>query len=221
MFRERIRMGPDDLIDYWSALDGQTVQPDDRSVLPPGPFAIDLQPLPWNGSLRDALVYILRLNPGWDHRDYEYEQRREFREGLRQNLLGRGPYLYLLNRFADHPGSIWARRLFGSDLAEAHAGRICVVQLVPYHACSGKPASTVAPRLPSSKRAVQFLHSWLLPRARAAEIGLVVGRATAEWGVDDQDEAEFIVVYRGSERRGALQTRSTRGGQMIRKFLLE
>src|ERR1700722_2438920 len=97
--RERARMGPDDLIDYWSALDGQTVHPDDSMVLPSGPFAIGLQPLPWNGPLRNARVYVLLLNPGLDDRDYEYEQRREFREALRQNLLGRGPYLYLINRF--------------------------------------------------------------------------------------------------------------------------
>lgn len=212
-------MGPADLIDFWSALDGQTVHPDDRLLLPPGPFATGLQPLPWNGPLRDAQIYILLLNPGLDDRDYEYEQRREFREALRQNLLGSGPYLYLLNKFADHPGSVWARRLFGSDVVEAHAERICVVQLVPYHACAGKPATAVAPRLPSSKRAVQFLHSWLMPRARAAEIGLVVGRAVTEWGVGDQDKSDSIVIYRGPERRGALQTRNTRGGRIIRRYL--
>jgi hypothetical protein len=134
-------------------------------------------------------------------------------------LRGSGPYLYLLSRFADHPGSIWARRLFGPDIVEADAESICVIQLVPYHACSGKPASAVAPRLPSSRYAVRFLHGWLLPRARAGKIGLVVARATAEWGIDDRDEEESVVVYRGSERRGALQTRNTRGGQLIRKFL--
>jgi len=93
-------MSPDHLIEYWSVLDGQTVHPDDQAVLPPGQFAVDLEPLPWNGPLRSARAYILFINPGLppdgvSPDDYEYEQRPVFREALRFNLTGNSPYIYL------------------------------------------------------------------------------------------------------------------------------
>jgi hypothetical protein len=76
-------MSPDHLIEYWSILDGQTVHPDDQLVLPPGEFAIDLQPLPWNGPLRSARAYILLLNPGLNPTDHEYERLMNTSDGHR------------------------------------------------------------------------------------------------------------------------------------------
>jgi hypothetical protein len=169
-------MSPDHLIEYWSVLDGQTqtVHPDDQAVLPQGQFAIDLQPLPWNGPLRSACAYILLLNPGLKPTDHEYEQRPEFREALRFNLTGNSPYLYLQSRFADRPGNDWARLLFGWDIGDAHADKICVIQLVPYHSQDGGPANRVAQHLHSSKKSIRFVHDWLVPRAKAGEIGLIL-----------------------------------------------
>jgi hypothetical protein len=100
------KMSPDHLVEYWSALDGQqTVHPDDQPILPPGQFAIDLQPLPWNGPLRSARVYILLLNPRWKPTDHEWQQQPKVRKTLRFNLTGNGPYLYLDREFCGRPGN--------------------------------------------------------------------------------------------------------------------
>ncbi len=212
-------MTPDDLIVYWSSLNGQTVHPDDRAVLPFGRFATDLQPLPWNGPLRTARAYFLLINPGLSPEDHEHELRPAFREALRLNLTGNSRYIYLQQRFEDHPGNIWARRLFGGDIGEAQADRICVIQLVAYHCADGDRAKRISRRLPSSQRAVQFVHDWLLPRAEADSVGLIVARAAEQWGFGPQDERESVIVYQGSECRGALQTANTRGGRLLRRAI--
>jgi hypothetical protein len=212
-------MQPDDLIAYWSALGDRRVHPEDSSTLPSGRFATDLLPLPWNGPLSIARACILLINPGLNAEDYSYEKRPEFRDALTRNLAGNGPYLYLQQRFADHPGSIWARHLFGSGISEAHADSICVVQLVAYHFADGGHAKQAARRLPSSQQAVRFAHEWLLPRAQSGRIALIVGRATKQWRISSSDESPAIVVYQGWECRGALQTPGARGGQLLRKVI--
>jgi len=217
-------MSPDHLIEYWSVLDGQTVHPDDQAVLPPGQFAVDLEPLPWNGPLRSARAYILFINPGLppdgvSPDDYEYEQRPVFREALRFNLTGNSPYIYLQCKFADHPGNRWASRLFGRDIGEVQADRMCVVQLVAYHCKDGGPAKRVARRLPSSQKSIRFVHEWVVPRANAGEIGLIVAQAAEQWGFSPADECQSTIVYRGGECRGAYQTVNTRGGRLLRRLI--
>jgi hypothetical protein len=213
-------MTPDDLISYWSVLNGQTVHPNDRPAQLSSQFATDLQPLPWNGPLRTARVYVLLINPNLSDDDHEQELRPDFREALLTNLSGNSPYLYLQQRFADHPGNVWARRLFGPDIGEAQAPSICVIQLVAYHCADGERAKRAARRLHSSQKVIQFVHDWVLPRAKADEIGLSVARATCEWGFTSSDESGSVIVNRSrTECRGAFQTRNTRGGQLLRRFL--
>jgi hypothetical protein len=101
-------MTPDRLVEYWSALDeGQTVHPKDREALPSEQFDTDLQPLPWNGPLCSAHVYILMLNPGLAPTDHAWERLPEVRKALRLNLKGDSPYIYLQSRFINRPGNEW------------------------------------------------------------------------------------------------------------------
>jgi hypothetical protein len=214
-------MSPDRFIEYWSVLDGQTVHPDDQAVLPPGQFAIDLQPLPWNGPLRSARTYILMLNPGLKPTDHEWERRPEVHDALRSNLGGDSPYLYLQSRFIDRPGNEWTRRWLGSDIGAAQADKICVLQLVPYHSEEGDKVKRVARHLPSSQESIRFVRDWLVPRAKAGEIGLVVARAARQWKLSPADECQSLVVYTNErgECRGAYQTANTRGGKLLRRLI--
>lgn len=213
------RFGPADFVNFWSALGSSKVHPDDRLFMRAGDFATDLYPQPWVGPVRNARVYVLLLNPGLSPHDRAHERRVAFSEAVRFNLSGRGPYLYLLERFKDHPGGRWARKVFGKDIVEAHCDQMCVVQLVPYHSKEGQVARSIAPTLPSSAAAIRFLHSWLLPEARARRIGLIVARASGLWGVADEVEGRHVVIYRGAECRGAFQTPKTRGGQLLRRLV--
>ena len=147
-------------------------------------------------------AYVLLINPRLSPGDHDHEERPDFREALRLNLTGDRSYIYLQRRFADHSGSAWARRLFGPDISEAQANKICIIQLVAYHCANGDLAKRVSGHMPLAQRIVRFAQDWLMPRAKANEIGLVVGRASELWGIISHDECNSIVVYRGSECRG-------------------
>jgi hypothetical protein len=207
-----------DLIAYWSRLGDARVHPDDQAFIK-SEFATTLYPVPWAGPLESAQTYLLFLNPGLSPDDESYEANNAaFREVLRTNILGgTGPYFYLLEKFATHPGYSWARTTFGPDIREHETGSFCVVQLVPYHSKEGYVARRVAPKLPSSNLAREFIRRSLIPRANAGEIGLIVARSAKLWEVDDAAENDNVVIYRRWECRRALQTSGTRGGRLLRK----
>jgi len=219
-------MSPDHLVEYWSALDRQTVHPDDRatlSQLPHGQFAVDLQPLPWNGPLRSARVYILFLNPGLKPTDHEWERLPEVRKALRLNLKGDSPYLYLQSEFINRPGNEWTRRHFGRDIGDAQADKICVVQLVAYHSENNKgdKVNGAARDLPSSRESLRFVHDWLVPHAKAGKIGLIVVRAAKQWKLSPADNCQSIIVYdsRKAEPLRADLTANSDGGKLLRRLI--
>ncbi|MGE5540201.1 MAG: hypothetical protein ACM30I_16415 [Gemmatimonas sp.] len=212
----------DELISYWAALGDRKVHPHDRDVVGEGHFATELVPVPWVGPIRTARVYLLFLNPGLSPHDHGYERdNAEFVAALRSNLTGGVPYVYLQNRFCDHPGYAWASCTFGDDIREEHTGDMCVIQLVPYHSKEGAVARRAARRLPSSRIAGAFVRDTLIPRAAHGEIGLIVARSARLWGFGDaaHDDSGNIVVYRGAECRRAFQTEKTRGGRLLRRML--
>lgn len=211
----------DDLIAYWSLLGTASVHPDDRAHIDGGQFATTLAPVPWAGPLKTAKAYLLFLNPGLSTADESYEtDNAAFSRTLDANLRqGTQPYFYLREDFSDHSGHAWARATFGPDIGENRADRFCVVQLVPYHSKEGAIARRIAPRLPSSNAVRRFVGDWLVPRARAGEIGLIVARSARLWKIDAAAETDTLIVYRGWECRRALQTANTRGGRLLRKMI--
>lgn len=209
--------GPAGLVSYWSRLGNSHVHPDDMQHVRAPDFATDLLPVPWAGPLCTAKVYFLFLNPGLTEQDRVEEARPAFKTVLRANLSGDQPYFYLMKEYASHPGHKWARQTFGSDVTEASAGDICMLQLVPYHSEKGDVARRVAPTLPSSLMIRRFVSESLIPRAMAGEIGIVVARSAKLWGIDTQ--ADSIVIYRGAETRRAFQTAGSRGGRFLRQKL--
>ncbi len=207
----------DDLVSFWTQAEGACVHPSDVQQIGAPNFAIDLLPVPWAGPLRSAKVYLLFLNPGLSDDDRAEEAKPAFKAALQANLLGDAPYPYLLSEHSSHPGYRWARKTFGSDITEAAADQICMLQLVPYHSKAGAVASRVAPRLPSSQAIRRFVREGLLPRVRAGRAGLIVARSSKAWEV--QFEENNVIVYRGAESRRAFQTKASRGGALLRRFL--
>lgn len=209
----------DDIVDFWSSVEGPGVHPADGDTLPAESFATQLYPLPWIGRIRDAKAYVLLLNPGLSPEDERYEtERSDFRNTLHRNLRGEADYVYLMPEFDDHPGHRWAYTTFGPDISERDRDRICVLQLVPYHSANGAAARRIAPTLPSSIAMQRFVRDTLLPRAMAGEVALVVARSQKLWGVTDAEETGAVVIYRGWECRRAFQTAESRGGKVIRRF---
>ncbi|WP_082478987.1 ADP-ribosylglycohydrolase family protein [Methylobacterium sp. Leaf102] len=208
-----------ELVGFWSRLGDAHVHPDDLGHVGDGDgdFALDLHPVPWAGSLRDAKVHILFLNPGLSPDDAVEEARPAFKAALRANLRGDRPYPYLLTEHATHPGFRWARRTFGPDIVEADAPDICVLQLVPYHSKEGAVATRAARGLPSSGMIRRFVRDGILPRVRAGAGALIVARSAKLWGVTTEEPR--VVVYAGAEPRRAFQTAGSRGGKLLREML--
>ena len=212
-------MTADELVDFWKEAGASTVHPSDKAHVG-NHFATDLRPVPWAGPLKAAKVFFLFLNPGLTDQDTCCEAvNAEFLATLQENLLGMQPYFYLLERFSDHPGYRWAKRIFGAGISEQHTQDICVLQLVPYHSRYGSLAKAVAPRLPSTTAIRGFVLDFLLPRARAGEIGIVVARSRKLWGLGDESEGGTLVIYTGWECRSAFQTANSRGGKLARRLI--
>lgn len=209
-------MTADELVTFWSELGTSKVHPEDCGYLSGG-FATDLYPVPWTGPLKHAEVYFLYLNPGRAGDEAAYEAKNPaFVDALSANLRGDRPYLYLSEQFNDHPGARWTRTTFGGDIDGRYAGRICVLQLVPYHSEKGGVARAAAPRLTSSKMIRRFVRHALIPKAHAGEIGLVVARSSRLWGIGPEEQRGSVLIYDGAECRRAYQTPGSRGGKLLR-----
>jgi hypothetical protein len=213
-------MSAAELVQFWSSLGGENIHPSDVSVLPSNQFETRLAPVPWAGPINTASVFILMLNPGLSPEDIPYESGRgAFVNALRLNLSGDLPYLYFIRGYEEHPGHRWARGTFGWDLTTSDADKFCALQLVPYHSSGGEVARKIASRLPSSLAVQQFVRHSVLPRARRGEIGLVVARSSALWGLTGEREDQNVLIYQGAEPRRAYMTPGSRGGALLRRWL--
>jgi len=214
-------MTADELIAYWSCMKGGNIHPDDVPYIDRMKFETHLHPVPWVGPLKTAKVYLLFLNPWLSQDDVDYEKSNpEFITILRNNIQdGLQPYFYLLERFNDHPGYRWARRIFGSDIGESQTDRFCIIQLVPYHSREGAAARALARKLPSTIAAREFVQKTPIPRVLDRQIGLVVARSTKLWLGEHDAEGESLIIYKGGECRAAFQTKGTRGGRLLRDLL--
>ena len=214
-------MNADELVAYWSKVRSGNIHPDDRELVDVRTFSLDQIPVPWAGPLKNAKVFVLMLNPVFTKNDKEYElANSDLRKALRSNFSGLLPCFSFQQLFSDYHGHAWARATYGSDIIERYADSICQINLVAYHSATGDPAKKISANLPTSIAVQSFVHKTLIPGALAGDIGLVVARSSRCWGISTTDESENIVVYQGWENRRALLTEKTRGGQLIRHFVL-
>ena len=209
-----------DLVSFWSELGDANVHPQDRPFLNREHFETQLYPVPWAGSLKHANVFLCYLNPGYSPDDHAYERERDdFVTALKVNLLGEGPYFYLLEKFNDHPGHKWAKHKLGPDLTQEELHRICVLQIVPYHSRYGDKCSALVSKLPSSQAMLGFVQQSLVSRALNGDIALIVTRQIHRWGIPLDGKCPHILAYQGSERIGAFVTAKTKGGKLMRAHL--
>lgn len=212
-------MTADDLVIFWQKLRGENIHPEDIPFLPQGYFQTHLHPVPWVGSIKHAKVFLCYLNPGYSPLDDAYERDRpDFVSVLRANLLGEGPYFYLLNKFHDHPGHAWARAKLGKDLLQAELEHICVLDLVPYHSEKGSKCKPLAAKLPSSQRMIRFVKETIFPRAVSGEVALIVVRQEHSWALPP-NQSPNVIIYKGNECFGGYVTPVMRGGKLMREKL--
>jgi len=193
---------------------------------------LGLLPVPYVGNLQRASVFILMLNPGFSPGDYYAEQySAEYREVLERNLRqengsDRYPFFALDPRFAWHPGfQYWHRRLQGlaralalkddidyQDALAVLAKHIACLEYVPYHSKSFGLPTSVQTKLASVRSMTEYVHEYLVPRARIGQATIIVTRSSKAWGMPQH---ENIVVYEGGETRFASLSLNSRGGSAI------
>lgn len=198
-----------------------------------GKLHLSLLPQPFFGSLAEARIVILTLNPGLHPIDYfaqliirDPQYMKASLDTLKQRFAGEYPFMWLNPQLSWHSGFTYWHGRFAAVIdsfvretcisrAEAMsfvAKSVAVLELVPYHSVSfGLPAK-VMNKLRSVRLALDFVSDMLVPRADAGDTVLVVARKGAMWGLC---EAKNILIYKGTETRGAYLTPTTRGGKAI------
>lgn len=193
---------------------------------------LGLVPIPYIGNLRRASVFILMLNPGFSPGNYYAEQySAEYRETLKRNLYqensnDRYPFFALDPRFAWHPGfQYWHRRLRGlaralalkddidyQDALAVLSKHIACLEYVPYYSKSFGLPIPIQRKLSSIRAIKEYVHEYLVSRARMGHATIIVTRSAKKWEIQQQ---ENIIVYEGSESRAASLSLNSRGGRAI------
>ena len=193
---------------------------------------LGLYPMPFVGNLECAKVVVLLLNPGLAPTDYfgEYEVP-GYRDRLVANLNQRGfdrpyPFFFLDPSLAWHSGyDWWHSKLHGViselsrrwvvtyALARARvASEIAALELIPYHSEVFTLPISLRDRLQSVQVARAYTQDVLVPKAARGDVTLVVTRHVRTWGVKPGSN---VVIYEGTETRGARISPGSRGGDQI------
>lgn len=247
----------EELIKYWNRLDLSSkpyVHPDDKKIHDysyrpstteeyvsshefwesTGLFHTNLLPMPYAGSLRDAKIFLLLLNPGLSLADYYAEATsKEFVADLTRNIIQDNtdlayPFLFLNPKHLSHPGGqYWFKKLkpYIADISKAQnmsyvnalsyvSKRIAILELVPYHSKIFKSSKSTK-NLESVMQMKEFIKRYLLPKVRANEACIICTRKAKEW---DLSKGDNIVIFEGSETRAA-HLSNDKVKLLIRRFL--
>ncbi len=200
-------------------------------------FHFGLLPVPYIGDLKNAKVFILLLNPGFNILDYYAESNDKlFKEYMIKNIkqeLENDPYpFFKLNpKFIWH-GKYWVSKLndiidevkikknlpsYAESLSFV-SKNIAALELVPYHSKSFKLSDKKLNQLYTSQIMLEWVNDYLVPKVRNGEACIILTRKASMWNLPKHKN---IVVYSGSETRGAHLSRNTEGGKKILEFLLK
>lgn len=201
---------------------------------------LGLLPAPFTGSLENATVVILMLNPGLHPADYFAEYKvHEYREALLSNLRqsrsrSSHPNIFLDPEYSWHSGfTYWygkLRRLIekyarehgcsSADSLRVFAQSIAFLQLYPYHSESFGLPHKIKSKLKSAKLARSYAHEVLLPRAQQGRLLIVVARQAEAWELSKKSAEPNVIEYSRAEARGAHLTPKSRGGGAILQQLV-
>lgn len=159
---------------------------------------LELIPVPWVGDVRQASVFILSLNPGFDPLSYFSETRQDLRDALLANvrqekLDSEFPFMALNPRFVWYSGfTYWESRLrslvdkikqsksWDSNKAlSLVAQEICVLQLVPYWSRNFDLPRSIL----SSLRSSSLVRDFAQQKAKESNALIVVARRSRDWGL--------------------------------------
>lgn len=191
------------LLEFWSQFDIQAcksdlIHPEDLNILDEGNFQFfrnfgdyisntenlfstktvihsGLIPVPYTGNIKNAKVYLLLLNPGFNHNDYHSESLESYRESLikniRQELDEEYPFMYLNPLFCHTSGGNYWLKKFDSIINSLHnlkglsysdsikliSKKVCTLELFPYHSKNFGISLKIINHCPSVLKIKEFL----------------------------------------------------------------
>jgi hypothetical protein len=204
-------------------------------------FHFSLLPIPYQGDLNRADIFILQLNPGFNVNDYHAEWnvpafRRRVERNIRQELDGTDFPFYSLDpelcwcsgyrwwerKFRDIAAIIAHRKYKGRylDALRELSQRVAVVELVPYHSIAFKDRRLIRV-LPSTAHATNLVHSNLLERATSGEALIIAMRKVAAWGVGETQRPGVVLYPKGLARGSSLSSQSIGGSAILERLGIE
>lgn len=146
------------------------------------------------GNPNTARIFLLNMNPSFDPSNQTTQL--ELQDELLNNILGvfdsEYPFHSLNPKYENTDGCRWWRngRHFGgwekyftlSELSKA----FCNLELLPYH-CKNLPAvvRNNIKECPSTKAILDFVHTEVVPKAKAGEAAIILLRCSREWELEE------------------------------------
>jgi hypothetical protein len=207
-------------------------QPNDRKL------HLGLVPHPFCGDLLNAQVYLLMLNPLYTPNDYYAElESSDYAAATEKNLKQTfteddHPFFLLDPQFSWTTASMWWKgkltEVIGELAAEKNTSlaeerhflskQVASLELIPYHSTKFKNANNWIRNLASARKAREFVHDYVIPKAKAGDAIIVATRQVNVWDLPDHPN---ITKYTAAEAHGAHLTKNSRGGEAILKQLLK
>jgi hypothetical protein len=195
-------------------------------------LCLGLLPMPFIGNLRTASIFLLMLNPGARPHDFFGESDvKDYRAALLKTLKQERDVDGLLDpHFAWHGrygywqgklSKVFERRAangrtYGAARRDVES-RMAALELLPYHSTSYRMPDRMLAKLRSVRLIRSYVMEVLVPRAKAGNVLIIVGRAAKKWG--EFPKSKNIVVYSGPAARSAHLTPDSAGGKAILRFL--
>ncbi len=197
-------------------------------------FHFSLLPIPYQGDLSRADIFLLQLNPGFDLTGYYAEWnvpafRRRLERNLRQELdREEFPFLALDPEFCWSSGYRWweakvrdvarivAQQKYNGrylDALRELSQRIACIELVPYHSVAFHEHRLIKV-LPSSSQVKRHFKMRLLKRASSGKVLVIAMRQVTAWGLHDVEKIG-LVAYAPALSRGSSLSSRTPGGVAI------
>jgi hypothetical protein len=195
---------------------------------------LGLLPAPYAGSLAHATVFILMLNSGvssstYFMQDHDKEAMRQSINGIRQERMDKRYPWGGLNPFDHWRSKYWFQKLDDiirltsvqhkcnyQQALSIVSRRVAVLQLYAYRSQTFGLSPHIRSNLTSSKLILDFAQKCLIPEALDGKTLLVVTRKATSWEVRPHHN---VIVYEGSESRGAHMSTKSRGGRAIANHL--
>jgi len=198
-------------------------------------FHLSLLPVPYVGNVAKADIVVLLLNPGFQHSSYWAETAVPgFRDRLRRNLdqvfnAEETPFFCRDPQYCWYEGFRWwekklrpviaqiAQKDFGGRYREAMlhlSQRLACIELIPYQSSSFGDHKLIKD-LPSARLAREFVSRHLLGSPDQSSKTVIVTRQVKGWSLHGYKNTSDLIIYEGSETRGASLGPNSRGGRAI------